>query len=89
MAIGARRGDVLSLVLGRGVALAAVGVMIGVGGALASTRVLETLLYEVKAGDLETYLMIAGVLLSVALAASYIPARTAAWVDPSSALRAE
>ena len=89
MALGARQADVLRLVLGRGVALAAVGTVGGVGGALAATRVLETMLYEVKPGDLETYLSIAGVLLLVALAASYIPARRAAWVDPSSALRAE
>jgi ABC-type lipoprotein release transport system permease subunit len=47
------------------------------------------MLYEVRPGDLETYLVIAGVLLGVALAASYIPARRAAWVDPSSALRAQ
>jgi len=80
---------VLSLVLGRGIALAAAGIALGVSGALAATRVLETMLYEVKPGDLETYLVIAGVLLGVALAASYIPARRAAWVDPSSALRAE
>ena len=89
MALGARQGDVLSLVLGRGITLAAVGVALGVGGALAATRLLETMLYEVRPGDLETYLVIAGVLLGVALAASYIPARRAAWVDPSSALRAE
>jgi putative ABC transport system permease protein len=89
MALGARQGDVLSLVLGRGVALAAVGTVGGVGGALAATRVLETMLYEVKPGDPETYLSIAGVLLVVALAASYIPARRAAWLEPSSALRAE
>jgi putative ABC transport system permease protein len=89
MALGARQGDVLSLVLSRGVALAAVGVVIGLGGALASTRVLETMLYEVKPNDLGTYLAIAGVLFAVALAASLIPARRAAWVDPSAALRAE
>jgi putative ABC transport system permease protein len=89
MALGARRRDVLSLVLGRGIALAAAGIALGVSGALAATRVLETMLDEVKPGDLETYLVIAGVLLGVALAASYIPARRAAWVDPSSALRAE
>jgi putative ABC transport system permease protein len=89
MALGARQGDVLSLVLGRGIALAAAGIALGAGGALASTRVLETMLYEVKPGDLETYIAIAGLLLLVALTASYIPARRAAWVDPSSALRAE
>jgi putative ABC transport system permease protein len=89
MALGARQADVLWLVLGRGLALAAVGTVGGVGGALAATRVLETMLYEVKPGDPETYLSIAGVLLVVASAASYIPARRAAWVEPSSALRAE
>jgi ABC-type lipoprotein release transport system permease subunit len=47
------------------------------------------MLYEVKPGDLKTYIAIAGLLLWVALTASYIPARRAAWVDPSSASRAE
>jgi putative ABC transport system permease protein len=89
MALGAKQSDVLGLVLGRGTALAVAGIAIGMGGALASTRVLETMLYEVKPGDLETYVVIGGVLLMVALAASYIPARRATWVDPSSALRAE
>jgi putative ABC transport system permease protein len=89
MALGAKRSDVLGLVLGRGAALAAAGIAIGMGGAMALTRVIETMLYEVKPGDLETYVAIGGVLLAVALAASYIPARRATWVDPSSALRAE
>jgi ABC-type antimicrobial peptide transport system permease subunit len=89
MALGARQCDVLSLVLGRGIVLAAAGIALGVGGAIAGTRVLETMLYEVKPGDLATYLTIAVVLLGVAAAASYIPARRAAWVDPSSALRSE
>jgi ABC-type antimicrobial peptide transport system permease subunit len=89
MALGANRSDVLSLVLRRGAVLAAVGIAIGVGGALASTRVLETMLYEVKPADVETYSIIAAVLLAVALAATYLPARRASWVDPSAALRAE
>ena len=89
MALGARQGDVLSLVLARGIALAAAGIAFGVGGALVGTRVLETMLYEVKPGDLETYFTIAVLLLFVALMAAYIPARRAASVDPSSALRAE
>ena len=89
MALGARQSDVLSLVLGRGITLAATGITLGVGGALAATRVLETMLYEVKPGDLATYFAIAGLLLIVALTASYIPARRAARVDPSSALRSE
>ncbi len=73
----------------RGAVLALAGIAIGVAGALASTRVLATLLYEVKPGDPGTYVTIAVVLAVVALAASYIPARRASSVDPSSALRAE
>jgi ABC-type lipoprotein release transport system permease subunit len=56
---------------------------------LASTQVLASMLYEVKPGDVETYVAIAGLLLAVALAASYLPARRASWVDPSTALRSE
>ena len=89
MALGARRSDVLSLVLGRGLILAAAGVVIGIFAAVAASRVLETMLYEVKPGDLPTYLCIAGGLLAVALLASYLPARRAAWIDPSCALRSE
>ncbi len=87
IALGARSADVLSLVVRRGALLALAGIAIGVAGALASTRVLATLLYEVKPGDPGTYIMIALVLAVVALAASYIPARRAGSVDPSSALR--
>ena len=89
MALGARPGDVLGLVVRRGGVLAAGGVAIGIGGALAATRVLATLLYQVKPDDAGTYVTIASGLLVVALAASYVPARRAAAVDPSSALRAE
>jgi predicted permease len=89
MALGARQADVLGLVLRRGAALAAAGIAIGIGGGLAATRVLATMLYEVRPDDGATYVVIAGVLLVVALAASYLPARRASWVDPSSALRAE
>ena len=89
MALGARPGDVLGLVVRRGGVLAAAGVAVGIGGALAATRVLATLLYQVKPDDAGTYVTIASGLLVVALAASYVPARRAAAVDPSSALRAE
>jgi len=89
IALGAGSADVLSLVVRRGATLALAGIAIGVAGALASTRVLATLLYEVKPGDPSTYITIAAVLAAVALLASYIPARRASSVDPSSALRAE
>jgi len=89
MALGARSADVLLLVVRRGAALTLAGIVIGVAGALAVTRVLSTLLYEVKPGDPATYVVISLVLASVALMASYIPARRASWVEPSRALRAE
>jgi putative ABC transport system permease protein len=87
IALGARPADVLTLVVRRGAALALAGISIGVAGALVSTRVLATLLYEVKPGDPGTYATIAVVLAATALLASYIPARRASSVDPSSALR--
>jgi putative ABC transport system permease protein len=89
IALGARSADVLWLVARRGTALALAGITLGVGGALASTRVLATLLYEVKPGDPKTYIVIGFALASVALLASYIPARRATWVDPSTALRTD
>jgi putative ABC transport system permease protein len=87
IALGAGSADVLSLVVRRGAFLALAGIAIGTVGALVSTRVLATLLYEVKPGDPATYATIAIVLAGVALVASYIPARRASSVDPSSALR--
>jgi putative ABC transport system permease protein len=89
MALGARPADVLGLVVGRGGWLALAGIGIGIAGALFATRVLATLLYEVRPYDSATYITIGCGLLAVALLASYIPARRAAMVDPSAALRAE
>ena len=89
MALGARRSDVLSLVVRRGAILAAFGIGIGTAGALAASRALTTLLYEIQPGDPATYVEIGAVLAVVALAACYLPARRASMVDPSGALRAE
>jgi ABC-type antimicrobial peptide transport system permease subunit len=89
MALGARRKDVLSLVVWRGAILAAFGIGIGTAGALAATRALTTLLYEVQPGDPATYVEIGAILAAVALAACYLPARRASIIDPSRALRAE
>jgi putative ABC transport system permease protein len=89
IALGAGSSNVLGLVARRGAALALTGIAIGVAGALASTRVLATMLYEVKFDDSQTYFEVAIVLAAVALLASYIPARRAVSVDPSVALRAE
>ncbi|HXA52803.1 MAG TPA: ABC transporter permease [Candidatus Acidoferrum sp.] len=89
MALGARPGDVLGLMLRRGAILAIAGVAIGTAGALGATRVLTTLLYEVRPNDAATYVAMAVLLLVVTIVASYVPARRAAAVDPSSALRSE
>jgi putative ABC transport system permease protein len=89
IALGARPADVLGLVVRRGGGLALAGIVVGIGGALAATRVLNTLLYQVRPSDATTYAGIGCGLLAVALLASYLPARRAAAVDPSSALRAD
>jgi putative ABC transport system permease protein len=89
MALGARPGSVLGMVVRRAGLLAAAGIIAGTLGALGVTRVLSTLLYGVRPDDSSTYVTIGCGLLAVALAASYIPARRAAAVDPSSALRGD
>lgn len=89
MALGAQRGDVLKLVLGQGFGLAVTGVVIGIGGALALTRLLSSLLYGITATDPLTFIAVSLILLCVALLACYIPARRAAKVDPMVALRHE
>jgi putative ABC transport system permease protein len=89
IALGARPADVLGLVVRRGAGLALAGIVVGIGGALAATRVLTRLLYQVRPSDTATYAAIGCGHLAVALLASYIPARRAASVDPSSALRAD
>ncbi len=89
MALGASQGDVLRMVLKQGVALAAAGVVLGLAGAVAATRLLTSFLFEVKAGDPLTYLGVAALLATVAMAASYLPARRATKIDPLAALRQE
>jgi putative ABC transport system permease protein len=89
IALGADRQDILKLVVRQGFKLALLGVGIGVGGALLLTRVLSSLLYEVSAHDPLTFAGVAALLMLVALAASYIPARRAMKVDPIVALRYE
>jgi putative ABC transport system permease protein len=89
MALGATRADVLALVLKQGVGLIALGLVIGLAGALAVTRSLSTLLFGVRATDPYTFGAVAALLLGVGLLASYLPARRATKVDPMVALRYE
>jgi predicted permease len=87
--LGAQRGDILRLTMKQGVVLTAIGVAIGLGIALASTRVLSALLYDVGATDPLTFVAVPLLLLMVALLACYVPARRATKVDPVVALRCE
>jgi putative ABC transport system permease protein len=89
MALGAQSSDILRMILGEGMSLAAGGIGLGVGGALALTRFLRSLLFEIKPTDPATFVGVAILLAVVALLACYIPARRATKVDPMVALRYE
>ena len=89
LALGAARGDVLWMVLRRALTLMAIGVAIGLGGALALTRVMAGLLYEVRPTGAATFFGAALVLALLALVASLLPAWRATRVDPLVALRAD
>jgi putative ABC transport system permease protein len=89
MALGARQSDVLGMVLKQAARMALIGLGIGVVGALFATRILQSLLYGVRAYDIGTFLSIGFLLCAVALLASFLPARRATRVDPMVALRYE
>jgi len=89
MALGARTGQVLRMVVGQGLSIAAIGVGIGLAGAFAVTRLMAGLLEGVSPSDPLTFALVALLLASVAVLASWIPARRAARVDPMVALRSE
>jgi putative ABC transport system permease protein len=89
MALGAREGDVLRMVVGQALTLTAGGIAIGAAGSLLLTRLMRDLLFAVEPRDPLTLAAVGGLLALVAAVASYLPGRRAARVDPSVALRAE
>jgi putative ABC transport system permease protein len=89
MAVGATPGDLLRLVVARAMRLTAVGIVLGAAVAVGAARFIQTLLFGITPTDATTYAIVIAVLMIVALAASFVPARRAARVDPMAALRAE
>lgn len=89
VSLGAQRSNILRLVVGEGARMAAFGVVIGMAASLAITRLMSSLLFGVSATDPLTFVGVAALLSSVALLASYLPARRAMRVDPMVALRYE
>ncbi len=89
LALGAGRGTILRQVVAQGLTIALIGLAAGLGAALAATRYLESVLFEVATTDLATFAAVAGVLAVVAIVASAVPARRASGVDPLVALRAD
>lgn len=89
MALGADAGGIRNLIVQQGAALIGVGVVLGLAGAVATTRVLDSMLFGVSVLDLPTLILVPVVLITVALVACYLPARRATRFDPMLALRTE
>jgi putative ABC transport system permease protein len=89
VAMGATPRSVLGLVVGKGMLLAGVGVLAGVGGAVLLTRSMQTVLYDIRPSDPVTFLEVVLVLLGASLLASWLPARRALAIDPVNALRSD
>ena len=89
VALGATRRDVVALVVKSGAMWSIAGIVAGLAGAFATSRLISGLLFGVTAGDPATFVTIAAVMVAVALTASYVPARRAASLDPVTALRTE
>jgi putative ABC transport system permease protein len=89
VALGAQRRDVLKLVMAQGMSLTMIGAGVGLGAALALTRLMRSMLFEVSATDPLTFAALAVLLSVVAMLACYMPARRATKVDPIVALRCE
>ncbi len=89
MALGAHRREVLTLVLRKGLILTAAGILVGLAGAAAGTRVLEGMLFGITPLDPTTFVIVSVIFWLVAMCASYVPARRATKVNPMIALRTE
>jgi ABC-type antimicrobial peptide transport system permease subunit len=89
LALGARQGQVVTLLVREGASLAVAGLAIGIPAALLATGLLRSQLFSITPTDPATFVLVAGVLAAVSLAAAYLPARAAAGVEPVAALRRE
>ena len=89
MALGASRSQIMRLVLGDGMSLTFIGILLGLAGSVALTRVMESFLFGVSPTDAMTFVGVSLLLAAVSLLAAYLPARKATRLDPTIALRCE